>query len=113
MADFFDNLRRERAASGDVAEELGRLIRVLGTAVSEKEDGGFRGGRDERVDAVGAVASAAELKRAVRRDRTGTRGGLRHLSPLRGWRVAWEDPRLTPWAALLRRFAAVALGLTS
>ena len=41
MADFFDYLRRERAASGDVAEEFGNLVGVLGAAVGQEEDGGL------------------------------------------------------------------------
>jgi hypothetical protein len=37
VADFFDDLRRERAASGDVAEKFGRLIGILGAAVGQQQ----------------------------------------------------------------------------
>ena len=47
VADFFDDVRRERAAAGDVTEEFWNLIGIVGTAVGEQKHGGFRERSDE------------------------------------------------------------------
>src|SRR5271157_3456414 len=79
MTDFFDYLRRERAASGHVAQELRSLIGVLGATVGQEEDGGFGVGGDEGADSVGTVADG-ELQRASRRDWRGARLRISHSS---------------------------------
>ena len=54
-------------------------------------------GRSRGWGAVGSITSAAEAEDELRS----------LLSPLRGLIVFHVHPRLAPWAALLRRFAAV------
>jgi hypothetical protein len=47
VLDFLDDLRRDGAASGDVAHELRDVIDGVGRAVGEQEDGGLEGGGHE------------------------------------------------------------------
>ena len=67
MADFFDDLRRKRAASGDVAEILGNLVGIVGGAVGQKEHDGVRRvfrSRHERADVIRAVTGSRQAQGA-------------------------------------------------